>query len=165
LVEYIRPYLDGNDRIPDVGCGPGLVGQELERTGWSEILIGADIAENRLREAKRKSIYTDCVVADADRLPFRDAGFDIVLSNAMVGLTGNRSVRQMHRLVRTGGYLGCVLREIKSFHWCRTRFRKALQCFAELPRMRLLSRKDLGTGYVNTDYDDEHSVCLILRKS
>lgn len=164
LIKYAHPYLLGNERIIDVGCGPGLVGEELCGSGWRGRLVGVDISGGRLREAKEKSIYTECVVADADHLPFVDCSFDVVFSNAMVGLTGNQSVKEMYRLVKPGGYFACVAGEIKSLSWCRKRFRGTLLCFEDLSRARCLLRKDLGTGYINTDYDDEHYICLIYKK-
>lgn len=164
LTEHIRPYLCGNERIIDVGCGPGLVGEELQRVGWNGTLIGADIAENRLREAKQKPIYKKCVVADADHLPFADDSFDFILSNAMVGLTGDKSVIEMYRLVKPNGFFACIAVEIINLPWCRGRFKKALQIFDKLPRAKLLIQKDFGVGYVNTNYNNEHYICFIYRK-
>ncbi len=162
LISYIRPYLQSGESIIDIGCGPGLVGKELGKIGWQGLLIGVDIAETLLQQAQDKSIYNNCVHANAYRLPFINHCFDFVLSNAMVGLTGIRSIQEMCRLVKKGGYFACIASEIKSMSWCRNRFRKVCKFLEKLPGANSILYKDLGSGYSNT-YDDEHFVLFFYQ--
>jgi ubiquinone/menaquinone biosynthesis C-methylase UbiE len=169
LVEYLKPFLIGNEQALDVGCGPGEVGEELEKIGWKGVLTGVDIAENRLKEAALKPAYNFCVQADAYHLPFRKQSFDIVASSAMVALTGIRSIKEMYRLVKPGGYFACIAGEIKgkNFGWCRRRFKEAARYFDQLsltPGIQRVFYKDLGSGYTS-NYDDEHYTYYIFRKS
>lgn len=161
LVEHLSPQLCGGEIILDVGCGPGLVGQELRKKGWVGTLWGVDVAEERLKEAKRVLTYQICVQANAYYLPFKNQSFDVVLSNGMVGLTGVRSVKEMRRLVKAGGYLLCVAGEIKSMQWCRDRFRKASALLRRLQGAKLILEKDLGTGCAGTKYNDEHYILFL----
>ncbi|MBI4837429.1 MAG: methyltransferase domain-containing protein [Candidatus Portnoybacteria bacterium] len=163
LIENILPLLRGGERMIDVGCGPGLVGEELEKSGWQGLLIGLDVAENRLHEARRHSVYGACVHADAYHLPFRNCCFDIVLSSAMVGLTGIRSIREMRRIVGPGGYLACVIAELKDIPVCRERFEKALLFLKKMSDAELIICKDLGSGYSFSNYGGEHFVLFVHR--
>jgi ubiquinone/menaquinone biosynthesis C-methylase UbiE len=161
LAANICKYLKGGERILDVGCGPGPVGMELKKLGWRGKLIGLDIAEERLKEAKKKRSYRLCVQADAYKLPFVDAALDVVLSNGVVGLTGTKSVKEMCRLVKPGGLQAIVAGEIKTLAWSRRRFREACRFLEQMPG--LLLRKDLGTGCSCRDYNEEHYVLFIHR--
>ena len=164
FVESLAPYLGVRQKILDVGCGTGLVGNELKRLGWRGTLIGVDIAENRLLEAVEKRIYAAGIQASAYLLPWKNNSFDAVISNEMVGLTGVRSVCEMYRVLKPGGYLACVVVEFKNAKWSRARFRKICAYFRRLPKAKLLLRRNLGTGYLNTNYNDERRVLFLLRK-
>lgn len=167
VVEILMPYLGANKKMLDVGCGTGLIGSELERCGHKGNLFGVDIAEERLREASRKRIYSGGVQTSAYALPFRSGSFDVVVSNGMVGLAGIKSVQEMFRVLKPGGQLACVVVEIKGAQWSRARFRKVCGYFRQLSKAkaRILLRRDLGTGYADTTYKDEHHVCFLLRKN
>jgi ubiquinone/menaquinone biosynthesis C-methylase UbiE len=125
LVKNLKPYLNNGQTILDVGCGPGLIGDEVAKVGWSGTLIGIDIAEKRLQEAASKSVYTFCVHADAYHLPF-GRRFDLVISNAMVGLTGPKSVQEMRRVIKPSGHLACIAGEIKTCNWSVKNFENPL---------------------------------------
>jgi len=164
LVQYLMPFLIGNERILDIGCGPGEVGEELEKVGWRGTLIGVDVAEKRIKEAKVKPIYNFCLQANAYNLPFKKQSFDVVVSAAMVGLAGIKSIQEMYRLVKPGGYFACIAGEIKSMSWCRRRFKEAVRYFNQLPNAQRVFHKDLGSGYTS-DYNDEHYIYYIFRKN
>lgn len=165
LVQNLAPFLVGNETILDAGCGSGEVGEELEKIGWKGALIGTDIAEERLQEALLKPSYTFCVHANAYHLPFKKQSFDVVVSSAMVGLTGIKSIQEMYSLVKPGGYFACIAGGVRSENWWKKRFREAIQYFNQLSRFPNTQRvfyKDLGTGYTS-EYDDEHYVYYIFR--
>ncbi len=70
---YIAPKLaadvfarycgDKATRILDLGCGTGLVGEELAARGYSK-LDGLDISTGMLDVARRKQLYDNLIVAD-----------------------------------------------------------------------------------------------------
>jgi len=165
LVKYLKPLLNGGELMLDVGCGPGFVGTELKRASWQGKLIGVDIAERRLKESAAKSIYTSCAHANAYRLCFPSGTFDVVVSSAMVGLTGTSSVCEMWRVLKIGGILACVAGEFKKESWSRRRLRDSLRRFTQLPCASQLLRLDLGRGYLRDSCDNEHYVLAILRKT
>jgi len=163
LVRKLSLYLSDGERIIDVGCGSGLVGEQLRQSRWKGVLVGVDIAENRLHEARLRPAYTMCVQANVYRLPFNDGSFDIVVSNAMVGLTGTRSIREMRRLVKRDGYMVIVAGELKEYKWSRDRFQKVCSYLEKLKGVILLKCDDLGSGYAKSQYVGEHYQLFIHR--
>ena len=164
LVGGLTPYISGGEKIIDIGCGPGMVGIALEKYRWRGSLIGVDIAENRLKEASEKSCYSHCVQADAHYLPFADNVFDIVISSAMVGLTGISSVQEMIRILKPGRLLACAAGEIKNKCWCRQRFQEVISFFNDESNTQILTCKDLGSG-CSVKYNNEHYVYYLIRKN
>lgn len=73
-------------RILDVGCGFGRQLEELVAGGAdAELCVGIDALEDRVARARREHPQIRFLVADARKLPFADAGFDVVLANLVFG--------------------------------------------------------------------------------
>lgn len=101
--------------ILDVGCGTGV--NLLEAAKWfapAKALCGIDIAPGMIALAtlKAASVGLPAVfaVADAERLPFPDQSFDLVLCNSVMHWFNNRlqAVREMRRVLRPGGSLAIL---------------------------------------------------------
>ncbi len=69
-------------RVLDVGCGIGLVDQELAR-GVGE-LCGADVSLKSLEFARSRASGAHFVRYDGAELPFRDACFDAVFASCVL---------------------------------------------------------------------------------
>lgn len=164
LVACLRRHLHGNEKILDVGCGPGFLGSEFQKLQWRGILIGVDISSRQLQKTKEESIYNSCALANANCLSFPNESFDVVVSSGMVGLTGPRSMREMYRVLRRGGYLAIVAGEIVKSRCCARRFRKSIIRLKKLPNVKILLEKDLKTGYLNSNRKTEHYVLYIAKK-
>jgi len=65
-------------RILDLGCGTGLLLDDLSKRG--DLVVGIDASEKMLGAAKARRAKAELVLADADHLPFKDASFDCVVS-------------------------------------------------------------------------------------
>ena len=92
----------------DVGSGPGNVTASLARAaGPDGLALGVDISEPMLARAVRAEggPQVGFLRADAQRLPFRDATFDAVVSFAMLQLIPEPSaaLAEMARVLRPGG--------------------------------------------------------------
>lgn len=102
LVDEIQKSHSG--KILDVGCGNGNLFTLLPDGKYE--LFGVDFSENMIIEAKNnckaKASFT---VADAERLPFADDTFDIVVCNASFHhyIHPNTVLDEMHRVLRDGG--------------------------------------------------------------
>jgi len=161
FVRALLPRLAGGERILDVGCGTGMLGLELKRRGWRGELVGIDVAEARLREARRTSAYTSCKRMNAYHLTFADASFDAVITSAVVGIIGPRAIREMRRIVRPGGYIACASVEYPQIQWARKRSRSATACLEQLPRTRVLTRRAIRRPYAVRDDEERYTLYLL----
>jgi ubiquinone/menaquinone biosynthesis C-methylase UbiE len=66
-----------NKRVLDIGCGPGVFTARLAREGAE--VVGIDFSDQMIRIAKQQFPAIDFRVADAERLPFEDGAFDLVI--------------------------------------------------------------------------------------
>jgi SAM-dependent methyltransferase len=98
----------------DVGSGPGNVTASLARAaGPDGLALGVDISEPMLARAVRAAAgpQVGFLRADAQRLPFRDATFDAVVSIAMLQLIPKPSaaLAEMARVLRPGGRVAVMV--------------------------------------------------------
>ena len=99
--------------VLDLGCGPGLYTNELARRGATA--VGVDLNRELLREAYARSGKGRCylICADADKLPFRQGIFDMVLSvevlTHIAPQTRARVFGAVARVLKDGGYANYTL--------------------------------------------------------
>jgi ubiquinone/menaquinone biosynthesis C-methylase UbiE len=96
------------ERVLDVGTGSGLVAVAAAAAGAD--VVGADITPELLDAARRTGAPVEWVLADAQRLPFEDGEFDVVLSclGAMFAPDHRVAAGELLRVCRPGGRLGMV---------------------------------------------------------
>lgn len=96
-------------RVLDLCCGTGDLTMELRNAGCATV-IGADFCHPMLVRAVQKSSAYSVLEADALHLPFADASFDLV--TAAFGFRNladyDAGLREMYRLLRTGGRVGIL---------------------------------------------------------
>jgi ubiquinone/menaquinone biosynthesis C-methylase UbiE len=84
LGEPIRRELGkGVMTVLDIGCGKGLIGRFITRSG-KYFTVGAEIFRPDLREAIRNHSHHAFVQCDARSLPFKEGSFDVVLCSEML---------------------------------------------------------------------------------
>lgn len=94
-------------KVLDVGCGTGV---DLVRfaQGGADV-TGVDIAESAIALARQnveqRGLTADLRVADAERLPFPDATFDLVFAHGVIQYTTSAQaiVDECHRVLKPGG--------------------------------------------------------------
>jgi len=89
-------------RVLDVGTGTGAVARlAAERFPDAEV-VGADLSERMIAEARRLSDSTRVryEVADAGRLPFEDASFDLATLGNMIPFFD-----ELARVIASGGHV------------------------------------------------------------
>ena len=93
--------LPEGSRVLEVGCGPGLVLEELEARGWRAEGLEADPWLAGLAAVSGRKVS----VGRAEELPFPDGAFDAALTHLVLLWLPDpvAALREMKRVVRPGG--------------------------------------------------------------
>jgi glycosyltransferase involved in cell wall biosynthesis/SAM-dependent methyltransferase len=102
FLDEVRPLR----RILEIGCGGMALTAELFARGLQPIAI--DLDETLLRNVSAKRLPEACLAAaDAERLPFRDGSFDLVIHNQTLHHFPRRDrvLREIRRVLKPKGKL------------------------------------------------------------
>ncbi|GAA3629481.1 hypothetical protein GCM10022236_34720 [Microlunatus ginsengisoli] len=107
LAEHLiarSPLAPGGIRALDVGTGTGVAADALRAAGAA--VVGADLEPDMARFAARRG---PALVADVARLPFADAGFDLVVAAFVVNHLADPAagLGELRRVTRAGGAVLC----------------------------------------------------------
>jgi ubiquinone/menaquinone biosynthesis C-methylase UbiE len=116
LLDRMASYVEaGATRILDVGCGTGALAATAVRRWPGVAITGLDVSAGMLAVAERElaALPADArerirlVQAPADRLPFADGAFDLVVSSFVLQLVPSpyRALREARRVLAEGGSL------------------------------------------------------------
>lgn len=99
VVEWLAPR--PAEQILDLGCGDGQLSAQLAGTG--AVVTGVDSSQDMVEAARGRGIRADH--ASAERLPYEDARFDAVFSNAALHWVRDHDAMlgQVSRVLRPGG--------------------------------------------------------------
>jgi len=115
----------GDERVLDVGCGPGLLtvgaahrvpnGSVVGVDVWNPRAVSGNRAESVLENATIEGVSNrvDVKEGDARKLPFPDGSFDVVVSNFVVHELQARAdreqmMREVARVLKPGGHVMLV---------------------------------------------------------
>jgi ubiquinone/menaquinone biosynthesis C-methylase UbiE len=100
--------LKAGNRVLDVGCAKGFLAKDLMAVCPGLQAYGLDISQYAIRHGEPE-VTGRCVVGTADRLPFLDGSFDVVLAiNTLHNLERDRliqALREVERLSPARGYI------------------------------------------------------------
>jgi ubiquinone/menaquinone biosynthesis C-methylase UbiE len=113
LIELLK--INKNHKVLDLACGKGLTSIYLAKKYGCQV-VGIDIREKSIGEAnylsKKKGVshLVSFKVADASKLPFSNNEFDIIVSQAILGLVENKTkvIEEIVRVLKCGGYFGGI---------------------------------------------------------
>jgi len=109
VVDAVTPALAGT--VVDLGCGDGALGVLLDEAGRRPSrLLGLDILEHRLDEARRRVAWAEFVLASADEIPVPDGTASAVVAMTLFSsLTDEwfrrRVAAEIRRVIAPGGRL------------------------------------------------------------
>ncbi|MEU7904669.1 methyltransferase domain-containing protein [Actinoplanes sp. NPDC049118] len=96
----------------DVGCGTGIVARTAAgRAGPGGTVVGLDRSEAMLAVARRLRPDLSWLIGDAGALPFRDASFDVVASQAALMFLAD-PVAALREMGRVAGPRGRVVVQV-----------------------------------------------------
>ena len=95
--------------IADLACGSGAFLENLSRAFPRARLVGVDLSQPYLAEARRRSGVTSLALANVERLPFADASLDAVtciyLFHELPPRVRPMVAAEIARVLKPGGYL------------------------------------------------------------
>ncbi len=116
-------HLAQGDRVVDVGCGNGLLTEELARAvGPDGHVTGVDPSEDMRGPAKdRCAAFANTVIKDglADALPLQDGAADKLAAVQVLEYLSDipAAIREAHRVLRRGGRFVAVDTGCKTLDW------------------------------------------------
>lgn len=103
-VEMLTAGLRPGSRVLEVGCGTGLLTEEIANRGVK--VFSLDISQELLKQARDKSGNRDIVFfcSSAYELGFKDSSFDHIIGMSVLHhLDMERALAEFHRILRKGG--------------------------------------------------------------
>jgi ubiquinone/menaquinone biosynthesis C-methylase UbiE len=132
-----RHHWRGDERVLDIGCGPGLYFENLQSLLTTGKIVAADISAGMMKKAKTHDNADQMAFAQADvqSLPFADHTFDVVLANHMLFHVNNLEVafREIHRILKPKGILIAATNSQYSMAEFNTLSRRALTLLGHPP--------------------------------
>lgn len=104
-IDFSRVY-----RLLELGCGNGKLWQENNIDLRNREIFLSDISEGMVEEVRNKlGSDFNCIVADAEKIPFKDSYFDSIIANHVLFYLNdlNLGLKEISRVLRPNGILYC----------------------------------------------------------
>lgn len=98
------------NRLLELGCGNGKLWQENTIDLRNREIFLSDISEGMVEEVRNKlGSDFNCIVADAEKIPFKDAYFDSIIANHVLFYLNdlNQGLKEICRVLKPNGVLYC----------------------------------------------------------
>ena len=98
------------NRLLELGCGNGKLWQENKIDLRNREIFLSDISEGMVEEVRNKlGSDFNCIVADAEKIPFKDAYFDAIIANHVLFYLNdlNQGLNEISRVLKPNGVLYC----------------------------------------------------------
>lgn len=121
---YLLPHLVHGQRLLDIGCGPGTLTADLARLVAPAEVIGVDIAQSVVEEAKAHAAESGVsnvrfVAGDFRASGLEPAGFDVVHAHQLLQHLQDPvgALAHMAALTRRGGLVAVRESDYSAFRW------------------------------------------------
>jgi ubiquinone/menaquinone biosynthesis C-methylase UbiE len=115
VCEYVRGHLAASSQVLDLGCGTGVVCEQLARDGME--VVGMDLSADMVSHARARvdhAIADRCRLlrGDCERLPYRNGQFDLVVCCGVISFlkSNEPTLSEVRRVLRDGGTLILAVR-------------------------------------------------------
>lgn len=98
------------NRLLELGCGNGKLWQENKIDLRNREIFLSDISEGMVEEVRNKlGSDFNCIVADAEKIPFKDSYFDTIIANHVLFYLNdlNMGLKEISRVLKPDGILYC----------------------------------------------------------
>lgn len=98
------------NRLLELGCGNGKLWQENKIDLRNREIFLSDISEGMVEEVRNKlGSDFNCIVADAEKIPFKDAYFDSIIANHVLFYLNDldQGLKEISRVLKSNGVLYC----------------------------------------------------------
>ncbi len=115
----------GDERVLDVGCGPGLYAQTLKNSFPDIGYYGLDFSAGMvLKHPLQRSL----ALADVQEIPFPEHTFDVVMANHMLYHVPDidRAIREFRRVLKPGGILITATNSVENMPQFRELYKRAI---------------------------------------
>ena len=149
--------------ILDVGMGTGYVTNRLTHFFPNARVVGIDISQGMMREAKKKYEIFPIVGSDARALAFRDNQFDLIVSNLAFQWIDPlpKSFEECFRVLRPDGKIHFTLFGQETFHELFASLEGAFNFFdrpftiRRLPSQKYIKEALSNSGFTNGELKEE----------
>lgn len=98
------------NRLLELGCGNGKLWQENRIDLRNREIFLSDISEGMVEEVRNKlGSDFNCIVADAEKIPFKDSYFDSIIANHVLFYLNdlNLGLKEIDRVLKPNGVFYC----------------------------------------------------------
>jgi len=126
VLEIYNKEIKKKAKILDIGCGPGIIIEEL--LSKNAEIYGIDISKEMINLAKKKFPNVNFSVGDAENIKFPNNTFDVVISMGLIEYLKNdiKAITESIRVLKKDGILILTVPNQKSIHRIISRFGKRL---------------------------------------
>ncbi len=105
-VQYATKKIKKGDKVLDLGCGAASIWYELKNIKDID-LMGVDISPKMIKEAKKLYPKDKFLVADSEKLPFKDESFDVIVCSSVLHHLPkpDKALKEMRRVLKPYGKL------------------------------------------------------------
>jgi ubiquinone/menaquinone biosynthesis C-methylase UbiE len=121
---FLLPHLRPGMHLLDCGCGPGSITTDFARRITPGQVVGIDLSAGEVERATARAAELGITnvqfkTGDVYNLPFADATFDAVYSNALLDHLSDplAALSEMRRVLKSGGVAGVRTADRDGYLW------------------------------------------------